>query len=214
MDGLIGLDTYRVSGQITDLCNYGYSALKQLEDATNVFLTDLRTKWASKNAYEFCQMVNREMEYVLIRLETQITHKVHGANDAARALARANGDSWSDIEFIVEQKGDTGFAQGCFEEINGVSGMAVENVKIIADIFKNNVQKAMVTLNLIPNKISFCSPDGILISTYSTGIEALTNEVYEVTNELLNKIQTFINTETDNILLAKNEAENVLRSNA
>lgn len=215
MDGLIGIDVASARAQIQELGEIGYNAYKSLDEAGRTFFEDLSTKWASPNAVAFCDTYARSLELAFNAFREKFYHVVHGANDAGRTLAKVHGDLWVDVGFPGEGVGSSSVGYCCCKEnINGISGMAVENVKTICYSFRAAIQNAVASVYYLPTSIQFVSPDGSLVSEYAINIKSIVDEMGETLDPLSSAIWTYIETETDNILLAKNEAENILKSNA
>ena len=213
MDGLIGIDVASARAEILQFAELGKKGYRQLFDCARYFFDDLSTKWASPNAVAFYDEYADLYYNVVCDFERKLMHKVHGANDAGRTLSRAHGESWVDVEYSVDSPGDYHYSF-LKESIDGVSGMAVENVKTICYSFRAAIQNAVASVYYLPTSIQFVSPDGSLVSEYAINIKSIVDEMGETLDPLSSAIWTYIETETDNILLAKNEAENILKSNA
>ena len=90
--------------------------------------------------------------------------------------------------------------------------MAVENVKIIRDVFIQKIMGGMDELSAVPKTISFYSTDGSLMNSYQTGIDTI---ISNFSNELVSikeSLNNFIETEANNIILAKQQATDTLRA--
>ena len=210
MDGFTGLNIEGAHVQIENFYDTAYDVMAEIMDLEDMFLHDLRSKWASPNAVEFSVMTQNKISELYSTFVTYVNHIVHGANDAGRTLAVANGASWSDVN-LMDRFGNDGIAgEPCLETLNGTTGMAVENVKIISDAFVTGMKNVLNTLNSVPTSISFYDANGDLLSSYSTGINKFSSQIENLTNSIVNTLKQYIETETNNILLAKEQATNKL----
>lgn len=211
MEGFTGINIESAHSQIEVFAEMGSSASLELTNAIDSFFDDLSTKWASPKAVEFSGMYRVSLCDLRDELNITLKHKIHGCNDAAASLANANGATWTNVDNPFEN-----YAGGVFvgtplkEEIDGVVGMAVDNVKVIRDIFKTQMEKVTGILSEIPKTIDFYSPDGSLVTTYATGIESINSKMSELISSTLTSINTAIDEESDNVLLAKQNASDTL----
>ena len=213
MDGFTGLDIVKAK---SDLINFNTSTkniTSVYADTVMNFFDDLAKKWGSPNAVIFCNdYVNRLRESVN-NLSTQLMHVVNGAVSAAQTIARSNGSTFSvDIEEVYAGKvaEELSVMPVCSESVNGVTGMAVENVKIIRDTFVTKTNEVITSLGNLPKGIAFYSTDGSLLNTYNTGIDTQVDGIKKEIDSVIKSLNSYIDTEANNILLAKQQANDMM----
>ena len=214
MDGFTGLNIEQARSQIENFAETGFAVWLSLAYTSGEFMGELSKKWASPNAVAFSSDFNIKMTALLSELSTQVIKKVDGSNDAGRILARVNGANWNDAggSYTSLMKQDANLNTSCKENLNGVTGMDTENVKLLKDIFKARIDKILESLTAMPRAIEFYSTDGTLMSAYSTGIDEIETKVRELCDETNSSISSYIETEVNNILMAKNSAEQSMQT--
>lgn len=214
--GFTGLDIQKSRKQIEKFSESGIKAYKEIVQAAYDFSSGLSEKWASPKAVEFSETFREKMSGIQNDFMTILEHRIHGANDAGKTIAKAHGASWTDVEdnlhsLYVDIYGNAAYVV-CKEELNGTTGMAVDNVKILRDTFKTAMDKGLTTLDSVPKAIEFYDSNGSLLNSYGTGIEKLQREIREAVFLAYKDISNYIDTETDNILLAQQAANDILNA--
>ena len=221
MDDFTGLDIGKAKSEILNFKESALNAEKTITSSLKVFFNELSKKWASPNAVDFTSEYTTKFANEVQNLRTSIFHVINGAIDAGNILARANGANFlSAIDSLAQalygiSPGQEAYAPEfakCRETLNGATGMAVENVKIIRDVFIQKIMGGMDELSAVPKTISFYSTDGSLMNSYQTGIDTI---ISNFSNELVSikeSLNNFIETEANNIILAKQQATDTLRA--
>ena len=214
MDGFTGLDVQRAKNDIMNFYNscheahdYVFRALDELGDV-------LHKKWASPIAQEFVRKYNSEYTNIIIEYYDTYEHILSGANDAARALAKSNGiDFNADMEIlsyiIPGRKSETDDFQRpftCSSDINGAVGMDVEGVRLALDTFKTYHKGLPELFDNIPEGIAFYDPNGEMIGSYNRIVKGFKEKFLTLFDEIESDLTGYLETETDNILLAKEQA--------
>ena len=209
MDGFTGLDIAQAKSDILSFHHAGLNAVKMFDTCMANLFSTLSIKWASPNAKEFSHNKIEKIRSLRDQALTSLAHIASGACEAAAALARANGVDF-DKSFISVEAGATyGFATDipeCKEELNGVIGMDTESVRIALMSFKEEASHAITAFQEMPGQIAFFDPAGNMITAYNRNIKEYGEQAEELINELSADIEGYISTETDNILLAKQNA--------
>ena len=219
MDGFTGLDIEKSKQQIINFKDIAVSSEKFITTFITEFFDELSQKWASPNAVVFSTKYTNELSTLVQELRTSIGHVINGALEAGDTLCRANGVNYSFNNIVnVTLSGLYGYSLGsgtianaptfrnCRESLNNVTGMAVENVKLIRDILVAKKQEGIAKLESIPTEISFYSADGSLMSAYKTGIDTFVSRINEELDSIVTDLNSYIEKETNNIVLAKEQA--------
>jgi len=216
MEEFTGLNIEEAKKDLDFFDNECNAIHESLSAAVVKFFDELSIFWASQNAIAFGTKYSTKIGEFLTNFQTHYLHIRDGAASAAKLLASSNGTSFN-IEKYYTKAGETGsnFAPDHFsaymsETINGVTGMAVENVRIILKVFQNDASKLINSLNSLPKGIAFYSPDGALLEVYNTNIEKFVTQFEELANEMIGEINSYMETEIDNVLLAKQQAESIM----
>ena len=95
----------------------------------------------------------------------------------------------------------------CMEETaEGHVGMDTEGVRIALEAFKTEYSSALGCIDDLPEGISFHDRDGKLVDTYNRSLKSFKDKFSEIFSEVATKMDGYINTEADNIELAKAQA--------
>ena len=210
MDGFTGLDIGKARSQLQNFNDMAYDGFYKIYNAAQTFLQEIGKNWASPNAVSFSNDFSSKFSSILSDFQTKVYHAINGCNAAGRALANANGASWSDVSCTLSS--DCSFGAGCSETLNGATGMVVDNVKTFRDELKANIESGVETVSFMPRAIDFYSTDGSLVSAYSTGIDKIAEAIKSACDEEYNIISGYIDTETNNIMIAKNSAEESMQT--
>ena len=149
---------------------------------------------------------------------TEYHHILSGAESAATALANANGQSFSRNYSLesgtryTNSLADYSNMPPCEESKNGVSGMDTESVRIALEEFKRSSSRAINSFDDIPNGIAFYDNNNSLVDVYSRNVNTFKSIFEDIFNNIINEITAYLETEQDNILLAKQQAEDTLRA--
>ena len=208
-EGFTGLDVDRA---IKELDNF-HDCCKETEVTFINTFTDLfqilYLKWASPNAVWFTNEQIPIISEEITNFINTYNRILSGANLAAATLASAHGSAMpiiyspSTVQFALD-------VNKCEENKNGVTGMAKEDVKNALDTFVTEKNRALEMLRRIPLGISFYDPAGHLLSTYNKGVNEFIERFDQIIITLTSTLATYMETEINNILLAKQKAEETL----
>lgn len=210
MDNFTGLDAASAHNQLQNFNDMAYEAYNQIYNSVSFFLQDLSKNWASPNAVAFSNGFNEKFTNILSDFSYNIYYAINGCNAAGRALASANGASWSDVTCTLSH--DCYFDAKCSETLNGLTGMDIVSVKICRETLKSNLDNGIDTILYMPRSIDFFSTDGSLVSAFSTEIDKVADSIKTACDEEYNLISDYINEETEKIELAKAAAEEAMRN--
>ena len=209
MDGFTGLDVERAKADIQRFRIHCGDVVSSFNNSIFDLSHVLSKKWASSVAVEFSDKYNRKLSELFNEFRTTYLHIESGAVEAAGILANANGLDFSYHDETVgtgerREVGSNVFV--CYENIDGVVGMDTESVKLALDVFKTQYKSALEELNEIPDGIAFYDPNGQMVGGYNRNVSEFRVKFSELFDEIAKSLEGYIATETDNILLAKEQA--------
>ena len=213
MEEFTGLDIGRTQRDLAQFENSYMAVVGKMQNTFSVFFDVLATKWASANAVSFKNYYAPKAEKIVNDFGNHASRILSGAESAARSLAQSNGMGFSAMYQLspgITQSFATAYGENTKESINGVTGMAVQNVKFILEQFESNVKNIATSLSELPRGIAFYSPDGSLISAYNAKVGSLISEFEGLCNEMSRGVKSYMETEIDNILLAKEQAQSMM----
>ena len=215
MEGFTGLDVKRAEKDINTFEYMAHRTFINLYAAFYEFYKFLNHHWASQVAFEFTSKNSQEINELNDKMLTSINHIVNGASVSAEQLAKVIGVS---LNLMIDDnfagvKSTYGLpCEPCKEVLNGVVGMDTEGVKQSLFIFRTSYMAALEELDAIPEGIHFYDPNGDLVGGYNRGIRSFKQEYQELANNLYTDMKKFIESDTDNILLAKEKAVDTLNA--
>ena len=149
-------------------------------------------------------------------------HIVHGAEDAANILLESNGEQKLHFDLgntvWADSQGNSGEGYGapfninfqCSQNLDGLVGMDTAGVKIELDNYKTKVSSIIARFDSLPNGISFYDPEDKLVSTYDRNLSAFKQKFQKFFDDFVLNMSGYIETEKDNIELAKVQAEEAM----
>lgn len=211
MDNVEGINIESAKNSIMEYYNVSKAVLNNLYDVASNFLYGLKEVWASPNAVDFSQKFQNATSSLSQSFKIKVNHTLIGLFSAGAAICNAHGvaHEWHNAGLDGLNVGDESFAvygQVCEEKRNGTTGMVVQNVKLLVDELNNNIKQLSNSLNDLPSSVAFYSADGSLISSYQTGKEQFVEAFSRLFEQTNTKINEYIETETDNILIASSTA--------
>ena len=208
MEGFTGLNIDAAQRQIRNFNRNGYRIIEGIIIYEIEFLNNLAHSWASPNAVDFSKKTMNRFEMFNLHFADRIYHITSGAYKACKVLADVNGAACSipdiercNVELDCECCGDT---------LDGATGMATESVRIYTETFLTKLKEYAEDINSLPRAIEFYDLEGNLSETYSTGINEVSEELDSMISEISTEIKNYMDNESDNILLAKEQATDML----
>ncbi len=221
MSNFDGIDRERAKKDIDSFFDEANNIYEDLWNEAYGFFDVLEEKWASPVACDYTADVAPRFQECCQRYEKEAEHIANGATDAANVLLAANGDDCIDVFRdpypVMGPAGVMGDFSVCRSSINTLAGdslvgMDKEGVRILLSTFKKQVQNLISRIDALPEGISFYDPKGDLVETYNRGLKSFKTEFQDLLDELINQMDIYINTEVDNILLAKQEAQEAMQA--
>ncbi len=211
--GFEGIDRERAQRDIEGFGQATYDIYKKLENACTNFFSDLKNKWGSPKAVEYTLPYSHRLEELVSQLAIEAGHIYHGAYDAANVLLKAHGEEpfVDNYELFPDSLYTVSF-EVCDTDVNGLTGMDKAGVKVILNTFTTIIHSVIEDLAALPTGISFYDSEGVLVETYDRNLFYLQREISMWTNTLITKINESIDEEIDNILLAKEEAQDIMQA--
>ena len=211
---ITGLNITQVENDLTNFHNTSDQTIKLLGTAFTYLFSELYQYWASPNALAYTQTIIPEINEKLSNLLTERNHILSGASYAANTLARVNGATFNGY-FSIEQGQTFQYSlevQKCRDNSDNKVGMNISMVKILLIAFENQMKQALDSFDNIPTAIAFYDNNGDLISTYERNVTGFKSIFTEELESIKTSINEYMTTETENSLMAKNQAIDVLSS--
>ena len=207
-ENMTGFNPGLVRSQITSFKSAAVLAGIKIGDIYGELIDNLKYYWASPKAKQFCSEMTPKVENVIWELDKHIRSVINGIVNAYNYAAFANGvptTSYNDYEGI-------GFDCGDLEESkDGMVGMNVEVVRDnVIPAFKDSMKEAVDALNALPRSIALYDDENGQQHYYSIRIDNIVTQVENAISEVVGAINSAIESETDNILLAKQQATDAL----
>ena len=210
IDGFTGIDKMKTRTDIMNFDNEAAHTLYRCHQALDVFFGTLCVKWASPIAKTFTEDEEEKEEDVFESYWNKLEHIISGAYDAANILLSVNGEE--ELEKYINM-GDYMFKIfpfhlcTCKEETDeGHVGMDTEGVRIALEAFKTEYSSALDCIDNLPEGISFYDKEGKLVDTYNRSLKNFKDLFSVIFSEVATKMEGYVNTEADNIELAKAQA--------
>lgn len=214
-NGFVGMDPALAKSNIDDFKRAMLDVEDNFDSAVNTLFEELSYAWVSPNAVEFYTKYSEEcysLKKIMIESELAICQGAWRAyNTMANALGCATisedygydanksvSSGWLSISMLHDNKG-------------GKSGMNVNLVKnFILPAFDIGVKRIEDSLTAVPTSIALYDAEGEQSGAYATGISNMKSKVENLLNDIKNSILNAIETETDNMLLAKQQSANAM----
>lgn len=213
MEGYTGLDTERAFAAIDNFYRKCDAVASDVEVSFVDLFEVLSQKWASPKAVIFSKDMISRCNTLLEDFYTEVEHIASGAAAAGEALANANGVSFPNNNYSVPAGFKASYnlgASSCADNLNGVVGMDTESVRIATDAFEQSTKSIIAKLGDIPKGIAFYDSENQVVNTYGRNIDKFISNFDLLFKEMVAYLRDFIKTESDNILLAKQKATDVM----
>ena len=208
MDEFTGINIERAVNDISTFNNKCWEIQAAIRFPLKELFLFLSKHWASPIAKDFSDKIGDRWLEIDSDYITNFKHIVSGAEEAAQSLARANGTNYPQTGLNMEpgqtMPGDP--IPALSDSLNGTTGMDVEGVRNNLGIFKTKIKSALEQFNDLPDGIAFYDPNGDMIGSYSRNIKEFKSTFENLINDIITAIESYLETEADNILLAKQQA--------
>lgn len=209
MEGMTGFNPGLLISQIDNFVSSGRSAGIDIGDAYKNFIDELSYCWASPKAVQFWTDMTPKYEDAIWQLQLLIDAMAQKMVDAYNFAARANGAGTTNYK----NEGGIGFDCGkLVDQKDGIVGMNVTEVRdVILPAFQNDVGLALDELRSLPKSIALYDDENGQQHYFSINVDNIIEKVEENIDEIVSEINGALETETDNILLAKQNATDVMK---
>ena len=220
--GFTGIDGPRAARDINSYYEDAYSILNDYIHMFSLFADFLEKKWASQTAFYYSKTLTSEINSILHDYYNELMHIVHGAEDAANILLESNGEQKLHFDLghraWADSSGNHGEGYGkpsdinfqCSQNLDGLVGMDTAGVKVELQNYKTKVSTIIARFDSLPNGISFYDPEDKLVSTYDRNLSAFKQKFQKFFDDFVLNMSGYIETEKDNIELAKVQAEEAM----
>ena len=183
------------------------------------FFGEMSHKWASPNAIKFGNEMQPKVVSALldiVKLDRSYEIKLY---DAYNDLCEKNGLTGVSFDIGNELEGrlrsiesNEILSKNVFKDnYFGSTGMNIEDAKVILDNYVNEMININEFLENIPLVVSFYDPGDEMLTAYVDSIIDIKEKVRNTAVELRKRVEEALNTETNNILIAKEHAVETLK---
>ncbi len=211
--GFDGIDRDRAQEDLLSFDDEARSIFNGLENECHDFFLNLCGKWASPIAKDYTTGLTKKYEECVVSFGNSAKHLVHGAEEAANILLKANGQE--PIPAIISDLGvsvTTRTFWPCGDTKDGLTGMDREGVRILLASFSEQIKGYINRIDALPEGISFYDTDGVLVETYNRNLDTLKDTTQTLLDQTKKDMNKYIDSEIDNILMAKKEAQDVMNA--
>lgn len=170
--------------------------------------TGLLETWCSPKAVEFSEKYADKIGSVLVTFMSSYNIILANAERAYNTIALANG--YSTIAVRPTNYSMTKYEFNLRSEKYGIVGMNIMQVKLLLESFNNDVKKVFEMLDELPMDIAFYDPEGAQVQAYKDEITKLKAKIFDVMTLINTDIKSAIETESNDIRLAKEQATQTL----
>ncbi len=210
MEGMTGFNPSLAKSQINDFVVQAKAANWKLSEAYTNFINELCFYWASPVAKQFSIDYNKKIEDLVFEFGELIKSTQFAATNAYNSAAAAHG-----LPGISEYSDEIHIGFDCpelFESKVGAVGMNVEVVRNeVLPSFLSAMREAFSTIEHLPRSIALYDDENGQMYAYSVRIGNFITKVNETAEAIIGEIQSALETETVNILMAKQNATEAMQ---
>ncbi len=202
--GMTGFNPGLLKSQIDNFVSSARCAGIDIGVAYKNFIDELSYCWASPKAVQFWTDMTPKYEDALWKLQLLIDETAQNMVNAYNYAAQANGAGTTSYE----NEGGVGFDCGkLLDQRDGVVGMNIIEVRdVVLPAFQNEVKLAVDELKNLPKSIALYDDENGQQHYFSVNVDDIIQKVEENIETIVSEINGAIETETDNVLLAKQNA--------
>ena len=190
-----------------------------LQNAMGDFVDELSTKWYSPKAVEFWHFYVAERT-ILLTLITRTEWTILSNSVASyNILAKSNGAATMDNPYttwasstnpmlFTSSRGDPTFKEVSDNGAVGMNTLAVKSMLI--PLLVEGVNRSIEAFMDLPTNIAFYDPAGELQAKFKELIKNMVEQIRTQMGNILDKLQTDLEDEVENITLAKEAATDTL----
>lgn len=219
MEGMTGLNNSVARENIKNFYYNAASASGNIRTTFEQLFEELKIVWASEKAVNFSKTYLERISKILNDFDNELSVIVHNATRAYNIVADAHGMNasipmlWFLDEPGVEQYDGLMFFPIFSENINGVTGMNINEVRNIISTYEPKLQVAVQEISAIPTAIALYDDENGQQVAFSNNINAMKTNFEMLIFEIFAVLKANLETETDTILLAKEKSTSTLSGN-
>lgn len=217
MDGFTGLNPSQARANIDTF-------VKAMNDAAVIFLNggialfkNLEKTWCSPKAVAFGEKYGYALyDKTVVAIREAATVIAKNAETAYNTISMANGGGVLGAEYGLQELPIATPVNGYFGPLKesgeyGIIGMNLMQVQLALVVYGDSVEKGLAALDSVPTEIAFYDPDGIQQSTYKSEIQRVKDKLEEEISSMLDTIEAAMETEQNNIFIAKESSSSTLK---
>lgn len=178
-------------------------------DGGNALFNSLEKTWCSPKAAEFADAYSGSLyEATVTDIETAAMTIARNAETAFNTVSLANGGPSLGANYGEQPSPSIYNYFGQLKEASesGIVGMNVMQVQLALTVYGDVVEKGLAELDAVPTAIALYDPDGSQQAAYKAEIQKVKENLTEKINSMLDVIEDAMETEQNNITLAKDNA--------
>lgn len=208
-DGWTGINIDEVKGQLDAFDETMKNIVSEYRAAFDLLNEELYSTWASKNAVDFnANLLN--LSHIIFAIDSSRERILYSAALAARYMAKHNGADFSYDAKVPENLDRMYDFKRLEESKNGIMGMNVALAKVAVSTFTDSYKNVASKLDSISVNFSLLDPSGELENSYRELINETISHIDEIAESSINVLNAKFEEETNNIILGKQQAENIL----
>ncbi len=227
MDGMTGFNPQQAKINIADFALNAGNACADIDEAYGLLFYELENFWASPKAVEFSDNYIPRIDGLINEMSETIKAIVKGAINGYNYVARTHdtGGWIEDVDSLIngvygDSHGDFGtrdasgvHERGLLADKNGLVGMNIAAVRdIVMPNFNMSINKVVNALDEIPTSIALYDEEGSQQQAYESNIRGFITKFNELNEELSASMKEALETETNNILIAKQKSTESMKA--
>lgn len=217
MDGITGFSPEEAKSNIYSFQTASDDVYSAYISANKNLFDDLYYTWCSTNAVDFYLRFSSVIEETATMLVNSLTAIVTNAERAYNIIAREHG--WENMSSLSDEyhpyaTGEVSIELKELRKINesGVVGMNIKLVQMSLDIYAKHMNEVITDIDNLPMNIAFYDPEGAQMTAYKETISKVKERITLELDVIDKEIKSAMETETDNIMLAKQQSTQILNA--
>ncbi len=211
-NGFTGFNPAVAKSNIVAFAQESSEVVGDFEDAHYAFFETLADFWASPKAVEFYEAYNTKILDLIDNMSAQFKAIVSGSVKAFNYASSANGHSGTIDAGSIDVYSPVGDnLPALLDQKNGNVGMNISAIEEnILPNYKIEINRIITSISSLPKAIALYDDENGQQHAYQTHIDTVSDNVSSLISEMEKGLEQAIATETNNILLAKQQSTDTL----
>lgn len=211
MSGFTGVNPAQAEVDFVYVTMFFDSGVNILNGAFEFITRDIPIVWASPKAFEFGNKYIPQLNSIMKQFCSLANKFVPATYNAIDALLKANGVSSSSMSY--EKYEPIEYANNFKEEIDGVVGMTIENVRNILYSFINRMESFHNVMEFGRGlNIALYDPNGEIKSAFKAMMDHTEEEINGVVDNIKKSLESAIEEEINKVNTAKVASVDILNN--